>query len=102
MSNTIIVAIIGSGALSALISGIFQLLNKRSEKKSGLEKGVQLLLLDRLREQGKEYLADGHISTEEMKAYDELYRAYHALGGNGFADTIYNKVKGLPIEADFR
>ena len=98
MNDTIIIAIIGSGALSALISGIFQLLNKRSEKKSGLEKGVQLLLLDALKAQGKGYIADGHISLEELEAYKETYKTYKSLGGNGFVDTLLSKVEKLPTE----
>lgn len=93
--------ILTSAAVVALINGIFALIQSSKSKKSGLEKGVQFLLLDSLKRQGHQYLADGKIDAEDLKAYDEMYQCYHvALKGNGFADAVYSKVKALPIKND--
>lgn len=42
--NPIIIAILSSGALSALITGLFQLLQNRKSRKSGLESKVDTLV----------------------------------------------------------
>lgn len=41
--DTIIIAILSSGALSALITGLFQLLQTRKSRKSGLESKVDTI-----------------------------------------------------------
>lgn len=42
--DTIIIAILSSGALSALITGLFQLLQTRKSRKTGLESKVDTLV----------------------------------------------------------
>ena len=43
MNDTILVAILGSGVLSALISGIVSIINNHQSKKNGIEKAIQSL-----------------------------------------------------------
>ena len=43
MNDTLIVAILGSGVLSALISGIVSIINNHQSKKNGIEKSIQTL-----------------------------------------------------------
>ncbi len=96
--QTIIIAVIGSGALSAFISGVFLLINNHQKAKTGIEKGVQLLLLGELKRSGNEYIRDKEISTEDLEAFNETYNTYKQLNGNGFADTLIAKVRALPLE----
>ena len=42
----------------------------------------------------------GHISTEDLKFLEECYAEYKRLGGNGFADTLLNRARVLPIKED--
>lgn len=42
----------------------------------------------------------GHISTEDLQFLEECYSEYKRLGGNGFADTLMNRVRVLPIKED--
>jgi flagellar biosynthesis protein FliQ len=42
----------------------------------------------------------GHISTEDLQFLEECYSEYKRLGGNGFVDTIMNRVRVLPIKED--
>ena len=42
----------------------------------------------------------GHISTEDLKFLEECYSEYKRLGGNGFADTLMNRARALPIKED--
>lgn len=42
----------------------------------------------------------GHISTEDLQFLEECYSEYKRLGGNGFADTLMNRARVLPIKED--
>lgn len=42
-------------------------------------------------------MAQGCISLEDFDDFEHLYRAYHALGGNGTGTEIYDRVRALPI-----
>ena len=97
----IALAIIGSSAFTALVSGIVTYITTKRNAERGMEKAVQLLLLGEIKRQGKQFLKDGRISAEELEEFNAMYACYHNdLGGNGFADTIVEKVKKLPIEPD--
>lgn len=46
MGNTIIIAILSSGALSALITGLFSILQTRKSRKTGLESKVDKVIAE--------------------------------------------------------
>ncbi len=96
MDKTIIVAIISSGALSTLISGIFSIWRSRKEREDGVVAGVRMLLYDRVKFLGKKYLEKNQVTIEELEDLVEMHRIYHSLGGNGFLDSIMDSVKHLP------
>lgn len=95
----IALAIIGSGALSAIISGIFALVQTRLKRSDGVSKGVQILLYDRIKFLGKHYIASGTVTTEELEDLIAMHKIYHDdLGGNGYLDELMKAVKTLPIK----
>ena len=55
----IVIAVLGSGALSAVISGVFGLLQTRRKRNDGVTAGVQQLMYDRIK-----YLCKAHLSRE--------------------------------------
>ncbi|MCD7805456.1 MAG: hypothetical protein LUH03_10025 [Oscillospiraceae bacterium] len=94
----IAVAIIGSGALSALISGIFNLVQTKRAKKSGLSAGVQILLYDRIKYLCKSHLERGYIATNDLDDLERMHKIYHDdLDGNGFLDDLMSSVRRLPL-----
>lgn len=95
----IALAIIGSGALSALISGVFALMQTRLKKKDGVNKGVQIILYDRVKFLGKKYIAEGSIAADALEDLIAMHKIYHDdLDGNGYLDEIMKAVKALPIK----
>lgn len=99
MDKTIIIAIISSGALSTLISGIFNLWSARKKSNDGVRAGMKMLLYDRIKHLGKAYISRGSITTDELEDLTEMHRIYHYdLDGNGFLDTLMNNVQKLPIK----
>lgn len=97
MTQTIIIAIISSGALSTLITGLFTVWKSRKEREDGVTAGVRILLYDRVKFLGKKYLEKGMVTAEELEDLVEMHHIYHSMGGNGFLDSIMDSVKHMQI-----
>ena len=94
----IIAAVLGSGALSALVSGLFSLALQRRKKDGGVAAGTRMLLYDRIKYLGRKHIAENEIAAEDLEDLIQMHRIYHDdLGGNGYLDSIMEAVKRLPI-----
>lgn len=101
MDKAIVVAIISSGALSTLISGLFNLWQMRKKKQDGVREGIKILLYDRIKHLGKAYIERGYVTSDELEDLTTMHEIYHdpdGLNGNGFLDAIMRNVKSLPIK----
>lgn len=101
MNETIIIAIISSGALSTLISGLFSAWRNRRKKHDGVRDGIKIILYDRIKHLGKAYIERGYITADELEDLTTMHEIYHdpdGLNGNGFLDAIMRNVKQLPIK----
>lgn len=95
---TIILAVIGSSAFSAFVSGIFMLVNNRKKNQNGVAVGVRQLLYDRIKEKGKTYISKGEITNEELEDLIAMHKIYHNdLNGNGYLDQLMAEVKKLKL-----
>lgn len=94
----IIIAIIGSGALSAIVSGLVQMMCDKHKNLNNFEKGMRLLLLSTIKRDGKELVCNGKISKRDYDAFCDTYDAYKSLGGDGWADKMKSEVDALPID----
>ena len=92
--TTIIVAILGSGALSALVSNLFSLF----KEKKGLNKLVMMLTADKLYDNFEKMCEDGYAEEEKFKLSIDMYTIYKEQKGNGYADALKNKAEKLPIK----
>lgn len=93
----IVLAILGSGALASVVSGIFSLINNRHKKETGISSGVRILLYDRIKYLCIHYIECGYITTEEYEDLLNMHAVYHNdLNGNGFLDDFINQVRNLP------
>ena len=97
--NEIVVAVLSSSVLASLISGIFQYINNKKNKQDKMEVGIRLLLLATIRQEGDRLCQKGKISRDEYHAFFASYDAYKALGGDGWADGVRDKINML--ERDF-
>lgn len=94
----VIIAFIGSGALSALITGIFAERANRKRIENGTQAGVRMILYAWIKSLGKEYIARGSISLEELEDLKSMHAIYHnELKGNGFLDSVMSQVEKLDI-----
>lgn len=92
----ILCALIGSGAATALVSG---LLSRRAEKRkneTGESQGMRWLLQDRLEHLAKHHLEVGVISYEELQNWNKGHHIYHdILGGNGDLNILKSSLANL-------
>lgn len=98
MSETIIIAILGSGLLSTIITQVCNLYQRRADQKNGTNSALRLILKDRLRFLCVHYIQQGWIYEDELEDIITMHKCYHDdLKGNGYLDTLMTKVKGLEV-----
>lgn len=92
----ILCALIGSGAATALVTG---LLSRRAEKRkneTGESQGMRWLLQDRLEHLAKHYIEVGVISYEELQNWNKGHHIYHdLLDGNGDLNILKSSLENL-------
>lgn len=119
-----LLVILGGSAGSALVGGIFMLIQWKLNRKATQEdraaelaalEGRELkrlvgvlveadrtILYDRIKHLGKSYIARGYITVEELEDIDLMHGVYHdkdKLGGNGFLDALMKTVHALEVRA---
>nr|WP_302656639.1 hypothetical protein [uncultured Agathobaculum sp.] len=98
MSETIIIAILGSGLLSTIINQLCSFYQRKAEKKTGVNSALRLILKDRLRFLCVHYIQQGWIYEDELEDIITMHKCYHDdLKGNGYLDTLMNRVKSLEV-----
>ena len=99
MDNAIILAILGSGAFSALIGSITTYFIEKAKRKDNEEDLLTFLTASQLTILGQNTIRDGEIDFETLKLYVKMYERYKQIPkANGFVDALYTKVKSLPIK----
>jgi hypothetical protein len=96
----IVIASLGSGVISTLISCLFQLHSDKKKKLDKLENGMSLLLLSAMKTTGKSIIANGTVSKSDYDSFCATYDAYKSLGGDGWADGIKKQVDALEKTID--
>ena len=98
---TILCALLGSGAATALVTG---LVNRRAEKRrteTGESQGLRYLLQDRLEQQALEHLRRGYVTYDELRNWNRGHHIYHdLLGGNGDLNGLREELKRLLYETE--
>lgn len=97
----LLIAVLGSSALSALVSGIISLIAKKMDTKDGYRKGMRLILKDRVKFLCLSYIEQGWVYADELEDLLAMHDCYHTeLGGNGYLDALIGKVKALEIRME--
>lgn len=78
---------------------IVWLLQQQKKDKSANERGTMLLLRVQLIEYHTKYMRLGEIPSYAYQNFEEMYEAYHDLGGNGMVKKMYEEIKELHIKS---
>lgn len=124
----ILITILGGAIGAAVVSGIFGVimwkLNRKAskedkaeekEEKSEAERDAEIeeirrqlnslivsqrtILYDRIKHLANSYIKRGTITSEELEDLISMHSVYHTtLCGNGFLDSLMEKVHALPVK----
>ena len=89
-------ALIGSGAATALVTGMVSRRAERRRNETGESQGMRWLLQDRLEHLAKHYLERGVISYDELQNWNKGHHIYHdLLDGNGDLNILKSSLTNL-------
>lgn len=87
----IVVAILGY-----LIKKINTRVKQQSAKNDAIELGIQALLRAQLVDDYNHYMAKGEFPIYARESFEQVYKQYKNLGGNGVMTDLHNKLVELP------
>lgn len=94
-----ILCLIGVPSLCvALMTAALATVRKWVAQQTAEHEGILALLHDRVYDICAECISRGYITQDELRNVGYLYKAYHALGGNGTGTALYERAKELPLE----
>lgn len=84
-------------ALPVLLGYIVWLLQNQKKDRDANTKGTMLLLRVQLIEYHDRYTALGSIPSYAYENFQEMYEAYHKLGGNGMITKMKEEIEELHL-----
>lgn len=85
-------------ALPIVLGYIVWLLKNQKKTRDANSKGTMLLLRVQLFEYHDKYTKRGSIPSYVYENFDEMYNAYHDLGGNGMATKLKKEMEELSLK----
>lgn len=90
LANPVITTMLGS-------SGIWMWAKTRTDRNNFEDKLLLGVARAQLVSLGRSYLERGYITMDEYEEYEEIYKLYSNLGGNGLARRVFKQVDELPM-----
>lgn len=85
-------------ALPILLGYIVWLLKNQKKDRDANSRGTMMLLRVQLIEYHDRYMAQGDIPSYAYENFEEMYKAYHALGGNGMVTKMHEEIHELHLK----
>lgn len=85
-------------ALPIFLGYIVWLLQQWKRDRDANSKGTMLLLRVQLIEYHDKYMREGEIPSYAYDNFSEMYKAYHALGGNDMVTKMYEEIQHLHLK----
>lgn len=97
----IIIAIIGGMAALFGGQGFWTWWGNRKRESSDESKLIMGIAYSKIRDLCEVHLSKGYVTTKEFHELEHyLYKPYRSKGGNGTIETLFEKVKELPLIPD--
>ena len=86
------------GALvAAVVSRAGRFASHSADEARGMQDGMRALLWRELRNIHADAVANGGMDLEERRHLENVYSAYHNIGGNGTGTRLYEESMRLPV-----
>lgn len=73
-------------------------IRQEQEERNNNSRGTMLLLRVQLIEYHDKYMKSGTIPSYAYENFTEMYKAYHALGGNGMITKMMHEIEELHLK----
>ena len=73
-------------------------IRQEQEERNNNSRGTMLLLMVQLIEYHDKYMNIGNIPSYAYKNFTEMYKVYHALGGDGMITKMMHEIEGLHLK----
>lgn len=90
MANPAVTALLGG-------SGIWAWVTTKANRDNNAAKLLLSVSRNQIITLGRAYIERGYITMDEYEEFEDEYRIYSALGGNGLARRIFKQVDELPM-----
>ena len=84
--------------LTSVLGYVVWLLKEQKKERDANSKGTMLLLRVQLIEYHDKYVELGEIPLYAYENFNEMYEAYHNLGGNGTVTKMHNEIQELHLQ----
>ncbi len=91
---------IGSGIMMifhAILQRRWQRQDKSEEKMDAQTEALKVIMVDRVKCLGREFINQRYISLDDKETIKEMYHAYKRLGGNGHLETLMDEINRLEV-----
>ncbi|MGX8833956.1 hypothetical protein ACWG0P_07055 [Amedibacillus sp. YH-ame6] len=103
---TTIILSVTTTLLGAIVVGLYKdtkrLRSERKNKNEGREEAMRIGMCSVLREHlvklHAEATSQGYITRRQRERWEEMFKSYHALGGNGMITDMNDEIRDLPIK----
>lgn len=96
-----IVLSVVSGVLLSIVKNLMdenkKLRREREDKNAAMQDGVMTLLKIQLIEYHDKYMSSGDIPSYVYENFDEMYKVYETLGGNGMVKHMKESIDKLRV-----
>ena len=83
--------------IPGLFAGLIAFIRMQLKANRAMRLAVQAMLRDRLLQGYKHYLEKGYADLDDRSNMDNVWRQYHALGGNGDMNDLRQTFRHLPM-----
>lgn len=98
---TIIISVLSaSGILGIGTKAILTRLRNQETRQKAVESGVQALLRDRMLHNYNKYTELGYAPIYAKENFENMYKQYHGLGGNGVMTQLHADFMELSTEKE--
>lgn len=94
---TAIISSLASAIVASLIASSKSRIKKEKQMMDALNTGMRALLWRELNDVYCEGIHDGGMTPDERHNLENVYNAYHQIGGNGTGTRIYDEAMKLPV-----
>ena len=94
---TAIISSLASALVASVVASSKSRIKKEKQTMDALNAGMRALLWRELNDIHKEAIVDGGMTPDERHNLENVYDAYHTIGGNGTGTRIYDEAMKLPV-----